>query len=68
MFVDDEGENDMELDMQNDTLDPRAGAVDVILPQLDIDYDKLYKKLIEFGGQKDVKLKNRRLLYRLASE
>lgn len=49
-------------------LDPRAGAVDVVLPQLQVDYGKLVEKLVEFGGQKEVKLKNRRILYGLASQ
>ncbi|ODN05750.1 Ribosomal RNA processing protein 1 [Orchesella cincta] len=66
-FLMGEADNDLDLSEQNGALDPRAG-VDVILPQLDIDYDKLYEKLIQYGGQKDVKLKNRRILYTLASQ
>ncbi|CAL8101143.1 unnamed protein product [Orchesella dallaii] len=66
-FLMNEADNDLEISEQNGPLDPRAG-VDVILPQLDIDYEKLHEKLIAYGGQKDVKLKNRRILYSLASQ
>lgn len=65
-FLEDEAENDVEN--SNGVMDPRAGAVDVVLPQLEVDYTKLYQKLIEFGGQKEIKLKNRRILYSLASQ
>jgi hypothetical protein len=47
-------------------LDPRAGAVDVVLPQLDVDYQDLIKCLTKAGGRKDVRGKNRKLLYQLA--
>lgn len=72
----DEEQDELEGGLQEDEfdeeasgeLDPRAGAVDVVLPQLQVDYGKLVEKLVEFGGQKEVKLKNRRILYGLASQ
>jgi hypothetical protein len=42
--------------------------VDVILPQLEVDYEKLIQNLIEAGGKKTTRAKNRKLLYGLARE
>jgi len=58
----------MEDEVNAGPLDPRAGAVDVVLPQLEVDYNILAEKLTEAGGQKIVKKKNRGLLYTLATQ
>jgi hypothetical protein len=55
-------------EMKEGPLDPRAGAVDVILPQLQVDYKALADKLYEAGGGKLVKKRNRGLLYTLATQ
>jgi len=59
-----DGENETENGVT--VLDPRAGAIDVILPQLPIDYNELYEKLVQLGAQKEVKMRNRKLMYQLA--
>lgn len=67
----DDLENDEDVnqdEMKEGPLDPRAGAVDVILPQLQIDYKALAEKLSEVGGGKLVKKRNRGLLYTLATQ
>lgn len=53
--------------VDNGPLDPRAGAVDVVLPQLPLDYSVLAEKLLEAGGSKLIKKRNRNKLYALAS-
>lgn len=49
-------------------LDPRAGGIDVVLPQLNVDYTELADKLVQAGGQKSVRPKNRKLAYVLAKQ
>ena len=49
-------------------LDPRAGGVDVVLPQLKVDYSELAEKLVQAGGQKSVRPKNRKIAYSLAKQ
>lgn len=55
------------FEVDNGPLDPRAGAVDVFLPQLQLDYSVLADKLTEAGGSKTVRKRNRGHLYCLAS-
>ena len=49
-------------------LDPRAGGVDVTLPQLDVDYAQLAETLMAAGAETSVRQKNRAALYRLAQQ
>ncbi len=44
--------------------DPRAGRVDVTIPQLMVDYGKLSEELLAAGGDKDVGQPQRKVLYR----
>jgi len=65
-------DEDLNHDEINDTtlsaLDPRAGKVDVVLPQLEVDYEALANKLYEASTGKQVKKRNRGLLCSLAQE
>lgn len=45
--------------------DPRAGGVDVVLPQLKPDYNKLADMLFKQASGKEVRSKNRRGMYQL---
>lgn len=45
--------------------DPRAGGVDVVLPQLKLDYNKLADMLFKLGSDKSVRAKNRKAMYHL---
>ncbi|XP_043215038.1 ribosomal RNA processing protein 1 homolog A-like [Amphibalanus amphitrite] len=49
-------------------LDPRAGGVDVTLPQLSVDYGRLADSLTAAGAEPSVRQKNRTALYRLAQQ
>ena len=68
MNGDGSGNEEDDLEVSQGPLDPRAGAIDVILPQLEVDYEELIQKLIEAGGQKSTRGKNRKLLYGLARQ
>jgi hypothetical protein len=46
--------------------DPRAGMVDVELPQLPVDYEQLAKKLLDLGSGPTVSKSNRDSLYMLS--
>jgi len=63
---DDEDDEDMELD--ESIKDPRAGKVDVILPQLQPDYEKLAEALFQAGSAKEVSKPKRDRLYRLTKQ
>lgn len=45
--------------------DPRAGGVDVVLPQLNLDYNKLADMLFKLASDKSVRSKNRKAMYHL---
>merc|ERR1711874_229982 len=45
--------------------DPRAGGVDVTLPQLKVDYQGLAELLFTVGSSNGVKKSNREILYKL---
>jgi hypothetical protein len=51
-----------------DVKDPRAGRVDVTIPQLMVDYDQLAADLFEAGSDSSVKGAQRRILYRLTKQ
>ena len=48
--------------------DPRAGRGDVILPQIQLDYGKVAKKLLEAGSNKEVAKPQRNRLYRITKK
>ena len=50
---DEEGEESFTLD----DADPRAGNGDVVLPQLQVDFEKIGKILLEAGSKKEVNIK-----------
>ena len=60
---DDDGDDKMEIDW--DAKDPRAGGVDVVLPQLYPDYSQLADMLFKEASQTNVRTKNRQPIYRL---
>lgn len=74
--VDDElaegdGDDDMEMEESNfdwGAKDPRAGGVDVVLPQLSPDYNKLADMLFEAASGKTIRGKNRKALYDLVKK
>ena len=51
-----------------DVKDPRAGGVDVTIPQLQVDCAALAEALLEAGGQKGVGRSQRAALYRLTKQ
>ena len=69
-----EEENEEESEEEDDdlptsgVLDPRAGRVDVALPQLPLDFHQCSDWLFELGAQKSVTQKNRELIYDLAKK
>ncbi|XP_037086051.1 ribosomal RNA processing protein 1 homolog A-like isoform X2 [Pollicipes pollicipes] len=70
---DDEEEASEESDSAPDAsaggpLDPRAGGVDVMLPQLDVDYARLADDLVAAGAEPTVRQASRTALYRLAQQ
>jgi hypothetical protein len=70
------GDEDLEEDMEEEdgeevmeddlAVDPRAGGVDVTLPQIQVDYQGLAKLLFDLGSGTDVRKANRELLYKLS--
>ena len=52
----------------DDAKDPRAGGVDVTIPQLQIDCAALAETLLKAGGQKGVGHGQRAALYRLTKQ
>jgi len=74
---DEEGEEDVDMDEEDPDLDgeveengkaedPRAGRVDVELPQLTVNYLSLSDQLAELGAASDTPVSNRNVLYRLS--
>jgi len=59
-------EEDIEADIADKVEDPRAGRVDVELPQLKIDYQALSERLFELGSDEDTTVDNRNTLYQLS--
>lgn len=55
-------------DVTGDVKDPRAGGVDVTIPQLQIDCAALAEALFEAGGEKGVGHAQRAALYRLTKQ
>ena len=51
---------------ENGPQDPRAGRIDVVIPQLQVEYSKLSEDLFEMGSGEGVKKANRDILYRLS--
>jgi len=65
----DDGSNSDGEDMnmeENGPQDPRAGRIDVVIPQLQVEYSKLSEDLFEMGSGEGVKKANRDILYRLS--
>lgn len=70
---DHEDDNCLEAEAENKSgnlgvLDLPGGDKNVKLPHIYIDNEILHQKLGEFGRKKEIKLKNRRILYSLASQ
>lgn len=63
-----EDDDDDEMLVENDAKDPRAGKVDVVLPQLQPDYEKLSNDLFTAGSGKTISKKNCDRLYRLSNQ
>ena len=55
-------------DGDSDAKDPRAGGVDVTIPQLQVDCAALAEALFEAGGEKGVGHAQRAALYRLTKQ
>jgi len=67
MEEEDEEEQQAEEDGEDDSaVDPRAGGVDVILPQIQVDYQGLAQQLFDLGSGSAVRKANRDLLYKLS--
>jgi len=65
--MEEEKDDDEEEDIEDDlAVDPRAGGVDVTLPQIQVDYQGLAKLLFDLGSGTDVRKANRELLYKLS--
>ncbi len=66
--ADGDGEDEMEMEESNydwGAKDPRAGGVDVVLPQITPDYNQLAEMLFQVASDKKVRAKNRKALYDL---
>ena len=66
-----DGEDEMEMEESNfdwGAKDPRAGGVDVVLPQISPDYDQLADMLFQVASDKSVRAKNRKALYDLVKK
>ncbi len=63
---DDEGEDEEEEEEQNGVLDPRAGRVDAVIPQLQTDLDGMSKILFDAASSKAVGATQRKTLYGLS--
>ena len=64
----DDGDDAMEVEESNvdwGAKDPRAGGVDVVLPQLKPDYAELADMLFRIASDKAIRSKNRKSLYHL---
>jgi ribosomal RNA-processing protein 1 len=74
--VDDEDDDEMPSDEEDGEqegpvdgpLDPRAGGVDVEIPELPVDYNRFYEELLELAGDPGVKQKTRTRLYHLVEK
>ena len=55
-------------DRSGEEKDPRAGGVDVTIPQLQVDCAALAEQLFEAGGEKGVGHAQRAALYRLTKQ
>lgn len=67
MEEDGEEQEEEEEDSEDDSaVDPRAGGVDVTLPQIQVDYQGLAQQLFDLGSGSDVRKANRELLYQLS--
>ncbi len=65
---DSDKEEEEDADDDNSPMDPRAGRVDVTIPQLMVDYEKLSDELFSAGSSKQVGQSQRKVLYRLAKQ
>jgi len=61
--VDLKDEEDNEIEMVED---PRAGGIDAIIPQMNVDYNKFSAKLFELGSADGVRKANRDALYKIS--
>jgi len=59
----DEGEDEIE---DENAEDPRAGLVNVEIPQLQVDYLDIADKLFDLGSQNTIRASNRKVLYKLS--
>jgi len=62
----DEEEQGEEGGDDDSAVDPRAGGIDVCLPQIQVDYQGLAQQLFDLGSGKGVRNANRELLYKLS--
>ena len=63
---DGQGDDDMEIDFE--AKDPRAGGVNVVLPQLRPDFSKLADLVFSEASEKTVRTKNRKPMYQLVKK
>jgi hypothetical protein len=56
------------LNDNDDVKDPRAGNVDITIPQLQIDVSTIAERLFEAGSSKDLRAPQRKALYRLTKQ
>ena len=63
---DEQGDDDMEIDF--DAKDPRAGGINVVLPQLRPDFSKLADMVFSEASEKTVRTKNRKPMYQLVKK
>jgi len=66
--AEDSSDEEMEVASASDAKDPRAGRVDVVIPQLMVDYEQLAEDLFEAGSDAKVGGKQRKVLYRLTKQ
>lgn len=67
----DDNDDDVEMEertLEDVVLDPRAGSVDVFIPQLKPDFEFIANALQDVGSLKNVSKVNRHLLYKLVGE
>jgi len=63
---DDVDMDEEEQDTNGKVEDPRAGRVDVEIPQLKLDYQQMSEKFFELGSDDKTMVANRNILYRLS--
>jgi len=61
-------DEEMEEQKPNGALDPRAGQVDVVLPQLDIDYAALIDMLTAAASRENTKGRNKKIIFSLVRQ